>query len=219
MAAAVILIPEMLSGPERRDEAPREQVAGAPALKTFTIDLNQPTSDAQSATAVDERAPPPETQLRESAPPPETSAREPVPAPQANPENEGAPPAKPMPDRPPAPTPKAVVDAPTSKPSAAPTSVSSAPKTPESLASRAPAPTTRGWAVQIGSFSREDTAERLVAELRSSGQAAFVMPLVRAQGSTLYRVRVGPMKDRASAEAALGALKGKAPGATVVSHP
>jgi cell division protein FtsN len=40
---------------------------------------------------------------------------------------------------------------------------------------------------------------------------------VKSGGTTLYRVRIGPMKDRASAEAALRDVK--SPGAAVVAHP
>ena len=65
-------------------------------------------------------------------------------------------------------------------------------------------------------FLKEANAQRLVKELRDQGQSAFVMPL-KSGGATLYRVRIGPMKDRASAEAALRELKSA--GAKVVSHP
>ena len=86
------------------------------------------------------------------------------------------------------------------------------------LASGDDAPTSGRWAVQVGTFSKEANAQRLVKELREQGQSAFVMSLKSGAG-TLYRVRVGPMKDRASAEAALRDLKSRPPGAKVVSHP
>jgi cell division septation protein DedD len=70
--------------------------------------------------------------------------------------------------------------------------------------------------VQVGSYAREATAERLAKQLRDQGQRAFVMP-VKSGGATLYRVRIGPMKDRASAEAALSDVKSA--GAAIVSHP
>ena len=44
----------------------------------------------------------------------------------------------------------------------------------------------------------------------------FVMP-VKSGTATLYRVRIGPMKDRESAEAALRTVK--SPGARIVAHP
>ena len=69
--------------------------------------------------------------------------------------------------------------------------------------------------MQVGTFSKEANAQRLVKELRDQGQSAFVMPL-KSGSATLYRVRIGPMKDRAGAEAALRELKSA--GAKVVSH-
>ena len=78
-----------------------------------------------------------------------------------------------------------------------------------------------GWAVQVGSFSKHETARQLAEQLRARGHESFVMP-VQAKGSTLYRVRVGPMKDRAGAEAKARQLKasGTSTGAAaVVPHP
>ena len=46
----------------------------------------------------------------------------------------------------------------------------------------------------------------MAKQLRDQGRSAFVMP-VKSGGATLYRVRVGPLKDRASAEAALRDVK------------
>ncbi len=42
---------------------------------------------------------------------------------------------------------------------------------------------------------------------------------VKSGGATLYRVRIGPMKDRASAESTLRDVKSSTPGAAIVSHP
>jgi DedD protein len=72
--------------------------------------------------------------------------------------------------------------------------------------------------VQLGSYSSEATAERLMNEWRAKGQNAFVMP-VKSGGKTLYRVRIGPTKDRAAAEAALKSVKASIPAAAVVAHP
>lgn len=71
---------------------------------------------------------------------------------------------------------------------------------------REPAPeqamtsTTGMWAVQLGSFSNKDNAEKLAADLRKQGYAAFLSQLSTANGQ-LHRVRVGPQKDRESAAA------------------
>ncbi|MDX1403928.1 MAG: SPOR domain-containing protein, partial [Woeseiaceae bacterium] len=55
------------------------------------------------------------------------------------------------------------------------------------------------WAVQLGSFSNEENAERLAADLRKQGFAAFLSRVDTGSGA-LHRVRIGPQKDRDSAE-------------------
>jgi DedD protein len=72
--------------------------------------------------------------------------------------------------------------------------------------------------VQVGSFSSRATADRLAAELKAQRYSAFVMP-VKTQNSTLYRVRIGPMTDRAAADDVLKRIKAKHSGAAVVAHP
>ncbi len=198
MAAAIILIPEMLSGPDREsppDSAAAQARNDAP-IKTYTIDLSHSASEQPPAAVVENRAPPPED-------PP--AAEQPSPAQPAAGDQ-----AKPEGPQQSQPQPQPVVEQPTA--AAAP-----AVRTPERpLASSAEAPTSGRWAVQVGTFSKEANAERLVKQLRDQGRSAFVMPL-KSSGATLYRVRIGPMNDRSSAEAALRDLK--SPGAKVVSHP
>lgn len=84
------------------------------------------------------------------------------------------------------------------------------PATPESA--------TGMWAVQLGSFSKQANAERLAADLRKSGYAAFLSQLNTSSGS-LHRVRVGPQKDRESAETVAGKLSGAGHKGQVVPHP
>ena len=62
-----------------------------------------------------------------------------------------------------------------------------------------PVSSTGMWAVQLGSFSNQENAERLAASLRTQGYAAFLSKLETATAS-LHRVRIGPQKDRDSAE-------------------
>jgi len=82
-----------------------------------------------------------------------------------------------------------------------------------------PATSTTGmWAVQLGSFSSKENAEKLAADLRKQGYAAFLSQLATDSGQ-LHRVRIGPQKDRESAEAmAARLLKVKHQG-QVVPHP
>jgi DedD protein len=212
MAAAIILIPEMLSGPGRGSAEKQAQAAeesgegsGEAAIKTYTIDLSK-APGSQPPTPVeqtDNRAPPPE-----EAAPPETQeppAAQPPAATQVSPE----PPARA--EAPPQPEPK-----PESKPEPPKTEsrpVASVPSAPKSSV-----PTGKGWAVQLASYASEATAERVMNEWRGKGQSAFVMP-VTTGSKTLYRVRIGPTKDRASADAVLKVVKASIPSAAVVAHP
>lgn len=56
------------------------------------------------------------------------------------------------------------------------------------------------WIVQAGSFSRETNAIVLSDRLKTKGFKAFVENASTAAG-TVYRVRIGPVKERDAAEA------------------
>jgi DedD protein len=216
MAAAIILIPEMLSGPDRGSAGQNAQ-RGEGAIKTYTIDLSQPPGSAPALTteADNNRAPPPEETAvpPTAAPPPEPSSPEVFaesPLPASPQQDDSSPivaetPAPPPPTRTESPPPKAQTPP--------PRPVASEPAVPTS-----PTRAASGWAVQVGSYSSEATAERLMNEWRAKGLDAFVMP-VKSGGKTLYRVRIGPTADRAGAEAALKVVKPSVPAAAVVAHP
>jgi cell division septation protein DedD len=55
------------------------------------------------------------------------------------------------------------------------------------------------WVVQVGSFSKSDSADALVAKLRLEGLPAFAEK-VSAAGGTAFKVRIGPelSRDRAT---------------------
>lgn len=90
---------------------------------------------------------------------------------------------------------------------------------PEPVATQpATASSTGMWAVQLGSFSNKDNAEKLAADLRKQGYAAFLSQLATDRGP-LHRVRIGPQKDRASAEAMAGRLAKVGHKGQVVPHP
>ncbi len=74
------------------------------------------------------------------------------------------------------------------------------------------------WAIQLGSFSSKENAERLAADLRKQGFAAFLSQLDTDAGA-LQRVRIGPQKDRASAEAIAAQLQTAGHEGRVVPHP
>jgi len=237
MAAAVILIPEMLSGPDRGATGKSVEAGG---IKTYTIDLSQSpgVTTATSGQTTDNRAPPPETISSTSAPlagefapepadqiSPESSTpavaetpaeRSPAPAAEPPPQPETTAPAQPQPK------PQAKPEAPSRPVASGPTAPTSSAPAAKPAGNAAPAdraiPAGKGWAVQLGSYSSEATAQRLSGEWRARGQNAFVMP-VKSGGKTLYRVRLGPTKDRDGAEALLKSVKASVPGAAVVMHP
>lgn len=125
-------------------------------------------------------------------------------------------------------------DAPTSVPDSVPRSTPSATVERPQAESRAPeqeeptqvlpkpvepaASATGMWAVQLGSFGDKKNAERLAADLRKQGFAAFLSKLATSSGE-LHRVRVGPQKDRESAEAMARRLQAAGHKGQVIPHP
>ncbi len=81
-----------------------------------------------------------------------------------------------------------------------------------------PASSTGMWAVQLGSFGNKENADKLAADLKKLGFAAFRSQLSTSSGE-LHRVRVGPQKDRESAEAVAAALAKAGKKGQVVPHP
>ena len=92
------------------------------------------------------------------------------------------------------------------------------PEAPPPAAARPGRSTTGMWAVQLGSFSTQANADRLAAELRQQGFAAFLSRLETPDGE-LHRVRVGPQRDRDGAEAMAARLERAGQKGQVVPHP
>ena len=87
---------------------------------------------------------------------------------------------------------------PNSNPSVRPPAVESAPRSPISAA--------HVWSVQLGSFASRANADNLTRQLKGQGFSVFVAP--GGSGSNVrYRVRVGPLADRESAERTAAKLK------------
>ena len=92
---------------------------------------------------------------------------------------------------------------------------------PQQQASQTPPPaasSTGMWAVQLGSFGNKENAERLAADLRKQGFAAFLSQLSTGD-SQLHRVRIGPQKDRESADAMAERLAKVGHKGQVLPHP
>ena len=115
-------------------------------------------------------------------------------------------------EQPPAPEPPA-------EKSDSPVEKVAASEAPEPAPAQRPAATAgRLWAVQLGSFSDRSNAEKLAADLREGGYAAFLSALSTG-GRELHRVRVGPQKDREAAEGVASALASAGHDGQVVTHP
>lgn len=229
LAAAVILIPEMLSGPKHEESGQVAAPAEDAPTKTYTIDLGQPAQargiSSPSAQVETTAAPPAETTppnptSAPQAPPASTveqteTKREELPAPAASAQSQSDAPKPVVSSASNPPRRDSVEPAAVTRSVAAPAGAT--PK-PTPVASERTVPTSKGWAVQLGSFSKADTADRLAQQVRAKGHNAFVMP-VKSGSGTLYRVRVGPFKDRSTAESLQRELRGENPNAAVVPHP
>ena len=192
VALLVVLVPELLSGRAPRqggDAVPEARPAteGVP-LHTYVVPLASPadaTPAGQSALNV---------KSADAIPPLPAPASEAVPvvvpqSPSVTPVTPAAPvvPEVAAVSRPePAAAPK-----PRAAPSPAPPA-----KAPTAMVEKPVAVPAKGWTVQVGSFAKRENAQHYVQELGRKGYDAQVLG-----GGTLFRVRVGPVADRAAAAA------------------
>lgn len=195
------------------DRALKERIIGAAVLVVFVVLVVPVFLDGppQSGEIVSERVPLPgqaaEGETRTVVLDRDRDEPVPVPAPVTEPEAEQAQPVQPE-----------------SKPEPeAETTPEPEPKPePAKPAAQQPAPAgdspTGMWAVQLGSFGNQQNAERLAADLRKQGFAAFLSQLSTGSGE-LHRVRIGPQKDRESAEAMAERLAKAGHKGQVVPHP
>ncbi len=104
-------------------------------------------------------------------------------------------------------------------PESQPDAVSEGAGTPGAVDPDSRAASVEGFAVQVGSFSRRDNAMTLRDQLRDRGYSTFVDEVRRDTGA-LYRLRVGPVMDRAEArELAQRLQRDEGLEGLVVSHP
>jgi DedD protein len=182
VALFVLLVPELLTGP--RDAHPTAENSSDEGLRRYTIDLDAQEGSGQPMAPASNDAPValPEVATPMSAPPePATTAT-------------------------PATSPAAAAPAPAPTPQSAPP-VTANPMAPaNNLPAAAPRAEPGTFVVQLGSFGSRENAERLVRDMTARGFATFIAPIT-SNGRELYRVRVGPTRDRASAEALAAELK------------
>jgi len=188
---AVLVVPIFLDGPPADGDVVTERVLlpGQEDQKTQTVVLDRDREEPVPAAAMP--APDKQEPVAEESVDEEPAREEPRPAVVQQTEPEAAP-ATPRPEPPKPQTERAATPAATS--------------------------TTGMWAVQLGSFSNKDNAEKLAADLRKQGYAAFLSQLTTEKG-LLHRVRIGPQKDRASAEAMAARLAKVGHKGQVVPHP
>ena len=63
------------------------------------------------------------------------------------------------------------------------------------------------WVIQVGSFSSRENANKLVAKLRDAKMPTPDPELVDLRGKRYYRVKVGPVVERAEADGMLDRVK------------
>ena len=187
IAALVIVVPEMLSGPDAARSPPADSEAGPP-VRTYQLQLDTPAA----ARNEDQSALSPQSASVQSAPLQSSPAAAPaVVEAQAKPEPQAAE-EKPV---------AAVVPEPAVQP---------VPPTPAATASGG------NWWAQLGSFSSRENAERLQKQLRAAGYAVSVSP-IKSNGKELFRVRAGPVASREAAAALQGRLAAAGHKSTLVA--
>ena len=203
---AVLVIPELLSGPAKRARAqaaaPLLDVStnAAATVRTYTVDLNHPPSEASAVAASSADA---AAAGAAHEAPASTAAATRAPAPAATLETAVARPQI-----------QAVPVSPTSPAPAAPVARDEAHATahPPPADTFAPIGAKGGWSIQMGSFGNRANADKLVRNLRSKGIRVYVS----SQGGK-HRVRAGPFPDRATAERIGARLKSQGQSFTVVA--
>jgi len=205
VAIAVIMVPEMFSGPHSHSEtAANSASASSGEIQTYRIEL-QSAHSSPAPEVVQQPAPQPRDEVPapvaespvtdsssgSSASAKSTSSESIVGLSSASSRGSNEPPRT-QPDVKP-------------KPAAA-----------ESSSNPVSAKPDGEWVVQVGSFGTEDKARDIVAKLKGQGFAAY-SGKVTVSGKTLYRVRVGAATSRAAAESSAQKIKATYPAATVVS--
>jgi DedD protein len=214
VALVVLVVPEILSGPERGTAGAVDPAASAPQMRSYTVDLGDIRRGPESSAAAPANAP--ASTQSAAAPPAEDTS--PAAAMQSAP-MESAPEAVAAP-------PPALTKAPSvavkpasgaavkSKPP-----VRAAPAVALAAKAAPSAPVGHGnWTVQLGTFSNEANAQRLVHELAGKGFAAFSTES-SGSGRKLYRVRVGPASDHAAAAALAERLRAAGHPGSLTEHP
>ena len=184
IAALVIVVPEMLSGPDAPSPSSSADTDAGPPLRTYELQLDTPAASRNE----DQSALSPQ-----SAPNQPTTGAAPAVAEAPSKVEPQVVAEKPAPEKP-------VAEQPVPEKPVA--TVATAP-----AVERTPAATVTGgnWWIQLGSFSSRENAERLQKQLRAAGYPISVSP-IKSNGKELYRVRAGPVPSREAAAGLQGRL-------------
>lgn len=196
----VLVVPALLSGPR---EPPPPDAAGEGPIRSVEIDMgrSRPLSEPVEPSPADRDLVPPAPSGLPEAPAQGLSA----PADRAD----ATPPA----------TEAVALPLPADRvaPSAAAVPAGAPPDAPPATGPESAAPGA-GWAVQLAALSNQDSARKMVSDLKTRGYAAFILEY-RSGGKVLYRVRVGPETQRERAVALAARLQGEGFKPAVVAHP
>ena len=180
IAALIIVVPEMLSGPDGSKPQQGADNEAGPPLRTYQLQLDTPAA----ARNEDQSALSPRPAQAEAVSAPAPTVEPEAAVVEAKPETQAPKPeAKPAPDLP-------AADKPAAKPA---------------VEKPVPAARTGNWWAQLGSFSSRENAERLARELRAAGYQISVSP-IKSNGKELFRVRAGPVASREAVTALQGRL-------------
>ena len=189
IAALVIVVPEMLSGPDAPSPSSSADTDAGPPLRTYELQLDTPAASRNE----DQSALSPQSAPNQANPSQPTPGAAPAVAEAPAKVEPQVVAEKPVPEKP-------VAEQPVPEKPVA--TVATAP-----AAERTPAATATGgnWWIQLGSFSSRENAERLQKQLRAAGYPISVSP-IKSNGKELYRVRAGPVPSREAAAGLQGRL-------------
>jgi len=194
IALLVVLVPEMLSGPHPTLEAGPAQTPQATVMAPV-VTYELPVANQPVATGTDQSALMPQMAATDTPalPPPTPVVAVPAPEPVAAVVAE-TPAQQPVVEKPVSGSraPKPLV-------AAVPASTGKAAATATKPANTKPqADKPRAWMVQVGSFVKRENAQHLMQDLKAKGFASQVSEDTKAR---LFRVKAGPVADRAAAQA------------------
>jgi len=194
----VLVVPELLSGP-------KSVVPSVTPATIFPASAPEPTRNVTLDLATSKAPANSEVEPAEAAKGGEAA---PTPAPSTDGSSSTAAPTSTAPTStaPTSAAPASVAPTSAAPASVAPATAPAATAKPVETAAPSPISTRAAWAVQLGSFASRTNADNLSRRLKGQGFPVYVLS-GGSGASVRYRVRVGPLADRDSAERTAAKLK------------